>query len=168
MGKQTVRPTKHGTIAALALVLLAFPQSGHSQNNSLQKLFSDYYEFQLREDPGQSTFLGRSEYNDRWDDPSPEHQRQYRKSLQQFLGRLRAIPEKPLTGQDRLSYRLLDWQLRDEIEDADIVSTFYSVNQLIGGHLNIFSAMAIAPANTIKDYENQIARLRALPRWVEQ
>jgi len=168
MGDQMTRRMKYKTFAVLVLVLLGFPPRGHSQNNSLQKLFSDYYEFQLREDPGQATFLGRTEYNDRWDDPSPEHQQQHRKSLQQFLGRLQAIPEKPLTGQDRLSYRLLDWQLRDQIADAEIISTFYSVNQLIGGHLNIFSVVAIAPAETVKDYENQIARLRALPRWVDQ
>src|SRR5712672_1166031 len=153
MGHQTTRPMKYGTFAVLVLLLLGFPPRGHSQNNSLQKLFSDYYEFQLREDPGQATFLGRTEYNDRWDDPSPEHHQQHRKSLQQFLGRLQAIPEKPLTGQDRLSYRLLDWQLRDQIADAEIISTFYSVNQLIGGHLNIFSVVAIAPADTVKDYE---------------
>ena len=168
MGDQMTRRMKYKTFAALVLLLVAFPRRGHSQNNTLQKLFSDYYEFQLRENPGLATFLGRTDYNDRWDDPSPEHQQQYRKSLQQFLGRLQAIPEKPLTGQDRLSYRLLDWQLRDEIANADIISTFYSVNQLIGGHLNIFSAVAIAPANTVKDYENQIARLRALPQWADQ
>jgi uncharacterized protein (DUF885 family) len=168
MGDPMTRSMKYRNFAAFVLVLLAFPQSGYSQGNSVQKLFSDYYEFQLREDPGQATFVGRPEYNDRWDDPSPEHQRQYRASLQRFLGRLQAIPEKPLTGQERLSYRLLDWQLRDEIENADTISTFYSVNQLIGGHLNIFSAMAIAPAETVKDYENQIARVRALPRWVDQ
>ena len=168
MGHQTTMPVQYRKFAALALLVFAFPRPGQSQTNDLHKLFSDYYEFQLREDPGQATFLGRTEYNDRWDDPSPEHQRQFRKSLQQFLGRLQAIPEKPLTGQDRLSYRLLDWRLRDEIENADNISTFYSVNHLVGGHLNIFSAMAIAPANTVKDYENQIARLRALPRWVDQ
>src|SRR6267378_1481989 len=139
MRKHTNRHSKYRCLAAFLFLVLPFPQTGLSQNTGLQKLFSDYYEFQLREDPGQATFLGRSEYNDRWDDPSPEHQEQYRKSLQQFLGRLRAIPEKSLTGQDRLSYRLLDWQLRDEIANADIISTFYSVNQLIGGHLNIFS-----------------------------
>ena len=168
MGGQKTRPMNYGTFAVLVLLLLAFPQRGLSQNNTLQKLFSDYYEFQLRENPGLATFLGRSDYNDRWDDPSPEHRQQYRKSLEQFLGRLQAIPEKPLAGQDRLSYRLLDWQLRDEIANADIISTFYSVNQLVGGHLNIFSVTAIAPANTVKDYDNQIARLRALPRWVDQ
>src|SRR6202158_3997896 len=168
MGNKTKKSLKFGRFTAFLLLVLAFPQSGHSQNNSLQKLFSDYYEFQLREDPGQATFLGRSEYNDRWDDPSPEHKRQYRESLQQFRGRLRAIPETPLTGQDRLSYRLLNWQLEQEIADSDIVSTYFSVNHLVGGHLNIFSTMAVAPATTVKDYENQVARLRALPRWVDQ
>jgi len=168
MRNHTNRHSKYGCLAAFLLLILAFPQTGQSQNTGLQKLFSDYYEFQLREDPGQATFLGRSEYNDRWDDPSPEHQQQYRNSLQQFLGRLRAIPEKSLTGQDRLSYRLLDWQLEQEIADTDIVSTYFSVNHLVGGHLNVFSTMAVAPANTVKDYENQVARLRALPRWVDQ
>src|ERR1700731_2814627 len=105
------------TFAAFVLLLFAFPRTGHSQTNSLQKLFSDYYEFQLREDPGQATFVGRTEYNDRWDDPSPEHQREFRKTLQEFLSRLQAISEKSLAGQDRLSYRLLDWQLRDQIEN---------------------------------------------------
>jgi prolyl oligopeptidase len=28
--------------------------------------------------------------------------------------------------------------------------------------------MAVAPANTVKDYENEVARLRALPKWVDQ
>jgi uncharacterized protein (DUF885 family) len=168
MRNHTNRSSKLGYLAAFLILVLAFPRTGRSQNTGLQKLFSDYYEFQLREDPGQATFLGRSEYNDRWDDPSPEHQQQYRKSLQQFLGRLHAIPEKPLTGQDRLSYRLLDWQLEQEIADTDIVSTYFSVNHLVGGHLNVFSTMAVAPATTVKDYENQVARLRALPRWVDQ
>src|SRR5258706_9621310 len=143
MRNHTNRHSKYRCLAAFLFLVLAFPQTGQSQNTGLQKLFSDYYEFQLREDPGQATFLGRTEYNDRWDDPSPEHQQQHRKSLQQFLGRLQAIPEKPLTGQDRLSYRLLDWQLRNQIVDAAIISTFYSVNQLIGGHLNIFTVEAI-------------------------
>jgi uncharacterized protein (DUF885 family) len=170
MENQSKRLLSHGSAVVFLILLLAFPAAGHAQNqtSALHKLFSDYYEFQLREYPAQATFVGRNEYNDRWEDPSPEHQRQYRKSLQQFLGRLQAIPEKPLTAQDRLSYRLLDWQLKDAIEDTEIDSTYFTVNHLVGGHLNIFSTVAVAPANTIKDYEDQIARLRALPLWVDQ
>jgi uncharacterized protein (DUF885 family) len=92
----------------------------------------------------------------------------YRESLQQFLNRLRTIPEAGLTAQGRLSYRLLDWQLKHEIAEVDTMATFFSVNHLVGGHLNIFSTVAVEPANTVKDYENQVSRLRALPRWVDQ
>ena len=70
------------------LLLLAFPRPGWTQSNDLQKLFADYYEFRLRDDPTVATFVGRADYNDRWDDPSPEHQEQYLASLQQFLRRL--------------------------------------------------------------------------------
>jgi uncharacterized protein (DUF885 family) len=168
MDSPTKRPTRYVRFAVLLLLLTSFPQIARPQNNGLQKLFSDYYEFRLRENPGEATFLGRSEYDARWDDPSPEHRRQYRESLQQFLGRLQVVPGARLTGQDRLSYRLLDWQLKQEIAETDTVSTYFSVNHLVGGHLSIFSTMAVAPTNTVKDYENQVARLRALPRWVDQ
>jgi uncharacterized protein (DUF885 family) len=153
---------------ALVLLFLVFPRVGRPQSNGLQKLSSDYYEFRLREDPTLATFVGRAEYDDRWDDPSPEHQRQYVASLQEFLRRLEKIPKTGLAARDRLSYELLDRQLKEGIEQVGMVSTFYSVNHMIGGHLNIFSTMAVAPATTVKDYENEVARLRALPKWVDQ
>ena len=153
---------------AFILLLLLFPRVGRAQTNGLQKLFSDYYEFQLREDPGLATFVGRAEYNDRWDDPSPEHQREYVAALQEFVRRLHEIPETGLAVRDRLSYGLLDRQLKEKIEEAGTVSTFFSVNHLVGGHLSIFSTMAVAPANTVKDYQNQVARLRALPKWADE
>jgi uncharacterized protein (DUF885 family) len=155
-------------IATVFLLLIVMPQLGWPQSDGVHKLFSDYYEFQLREDPGTATFVGRSDYNDRWDDPSPEHLRQRRESLAQFQRRLEAIPQARLSAQDRLSYRLLDRQLKQAVAEADTVSTYFSVNQIVGGHLGIFSTMAVAPANTVKDYEAQVARLRALPRWVDQ
>jgi uncharacterized protein (DUF885 family) len=150
------------------LLLLAFPRPGWTQSNDLQKLFADYYEFRLRDDPTVATFVGRADYNDRWDDPSPEHQEQYLASLQQFLRRLDAIPKTGLSASDRLSYDLLDRELKINIEEVHTVSTFDSVNQMVGGHLNIFTTMSFAPATTVKDYEDQVARLRALPKWVDQ
>jgi uncharacterized protein (DUF885 family) len=157
-----------GSFFAIALFSLAFPRPGWGQSNTLQKLFSDYYEFILRDDPTQATFAGRVDYNDHWDDPSPEHQKLYLASLEQFLRRLQAISETGLTPGDRLSYDLLARELKEQIEEIHTISTFFSVNQFVGGHLNIFSTTAVAPANTVKDYENEVARLRALPKWVDQ
>ena len=151
-------------LLVFVFLVLVLPRVSRAQSNGLHKLFSDYYEFQLREDPSRATFAGRTEYNDRWDDPSPEHQRQYVASLQQFLRRLHAIRESGIAARDRLSYDLLDRQLKEKIEEDGTISSFFSVNQLVGEHLNIFSTMAVGPANSVKDYENQVARLRALPK----
>jgi hypothetical protein len=63
-------------IAVVFFLLLVMPRLGWPQSEGLHKLFSEYYGFQLREDPGTATFVGRSDYNDRWDDPSPEHPQQ--------------------------------------------------------------------------------------------
>jgi uncharacterized protein (DUF885 family) len=161
-------PARYTQWLALVLLLFASPHIARTQPNGLQKLFSDYYEFELREDPGQATFAGRADYDDRWDDPSPKHQQEQLASLRQFLRRLHTIPEAGLAARDRLSYDLLDRELKEKIEEAGTISTFFSVNHLVGEHLNIFSTTAIAPANTVKDYENQVARLRALPTWADQ
>ncbi|MGH9678329.1 MAG: DUF885 domain-containing protein [Candidatus Acidiferrales bacterium] len=150
------------------MLFLAFPPSGWTQANGLHKLFSDYYEFELREDPATATFLGRNGYNDHWDDPSPEHVKDERVALQHMLRRLHSISEAGLGAEDRLSYRLFVWQLKHEIEADDTYNLYFTVNQEEGGHLNIFSTVAIEPASTVKDYEDQVARLRDLPRWVDK
>jgi uncharacterized protein (DUF885 family) len=155
-------------LVLLVILLLGFSSGVRSQNTGLQKLFADYFEFQLSEDPGTATSLGRNDYNDRWDDPSPEHLQQRRAGLHQFLDRLHSFREADTAGQDRLSYRILEWDLKTRIEEIDTIRTYNAINQFVGGQLNIFSTMSHAPASTVKDYEDQIARLRALPEWADQ
>src|ERR1700731_288363 len=133
----------------LVLLVLAFPRAGWPQSNRLQKLFADYYEFRLRDDPTLATFVGRPDYNDRWDDPSPEHQEQYLAVLEQFLRRLEGSPKAGLAAADRLSYDLLDRELKEQIEEVNKISSYDSVNQLVGGHLNVFTTIGFAPAHTV-------------------
>jgi uncharacterized protein (DUF885 family) len=159
---------KKPALLTLVFLLLACPLGGWAQSSGLHKLFSDYYEYQLRESPTTATFVGRAEYNDRWEDPSPLNKRKELAAAQNFLHRLHTIPERSLSASDRLSYELLDRQLKVAIEEDSTISTFFTVNHLVGGHLDIFSTTAVAPANTVKDYENEVARLRALPKWVDQ
>jgi len=168
MSIETKKYARRMHMAAIVLLFLTSPRAGWSRTNSLHKIFSDYYEFELRENPATATFLGRNDYNDRWDDPSPEHMQVNRKALREMLNRLGTIPPAGLSAKDHLSYRLLDWQLKHEIEGMDKYVIYFTVNHLIGGHLIIFSTVAVAPANTIKDYENQVARLRDLPRWADK
>ncbi len=155
-------------LAIVVASVAASPSVGWTQTDALHKLFSDYYEFELRQNPSEATFLGRNDYNDHWEDPSPENLRAQHEALQAMQRRLRAIAKDSVRGQDLLSYRLLEWQLREEITGLDLYDSFFTINHMSGGQLNIFSTVAVEPANTVKDYENQIARLRDLPRWVDK
>lgn len=139
-----------------------------SRADELHKLFADYYEFKLREDPRMATSVGRRDYNDRWDDPSPEHVKVRRAELQKMLDRLHAIPLEKTAGQDGLNWRMMDWMVMNEIKDIDLLGDYFTVNGFVGPHLNIFSTVPKEPAKTVKDYEDQIARLRALPEWVDR
>lgn len=139
-----------------------------AQTSDLQKLFTGYYEFTLRDNPNEATMAGRTDYNDRWPDPSPEHQAGKRAELASFRSRLQQFNPAQLSARDRLSVRILDWTLNNEIQRIDTLGEYDSVNHFFGGHLNIFSTISIAPANTVKDYQDQVARLNAIPKWVDQ
>ena len=159
--------TLFGVLGA-ALLAAGMAIGARPQADELHKLFADYYEFKLREDPRMATSVGRRDYNDRWDDPSPEHLRLRRAELQKLLERLQEIPVAQISGQDRLNWRMMDWMVTNEIKDIDQVGDYFTVNGFIGAHLNIFSTVPKEPAKTVKDYEDQIARLRALPQWVDR
>jgi uncharacterized protein (DUF885 family) len=156
------------TVLSAALLAAGIGIASRSSADELDKLFSDYYEFKLREDPRMATSVGRRDYNDRWDDPSPEHLRVRRAELQKLAERLHAIPVDATTGQDRLNWRVMDWLVEAEMKDIDLLGGYFTVNGFVGPHLNIFSTVPKEPTKTVKDYEDQIARLRALPQWVDR
>jgi uncharacterized protein (DUF885 family) len=136
----------YAALFAAGIAIAAWPQA-----DGLHKLFADYYEFKLREDPRMATSVGRKDYNDRWDDPSPEHVRVRRAELQKLADRLHAIPVEQTAGQDRLNWRVMDWLVKAEIKDIDLLGEYFKVNGFVGPHLNIFSTVAQAPAKTVKD-----------------
>src|SRR5687767_8243278 len=114
----TARPPKSPPALAVFGILLAataFCQSP-PPDSELQSLFKAYYEDRLRETPEVATMLGRSEYNDRWRDWSEAAIERRRASDLQYLAKLKALPIGNLNEQDRISVRLLTYDLERSIE----------------------------------------------------
>jgi prolyl oligopeptidase len=61
----------------------------------------------------------------------------------------------------------LRYQLRQTL-DTEWLEALFSVNQLFGLHNRIFITMERMPQSSVRDYENIIARLRAVPAYVTQ
>jgi uncharacterized protein (DUF885 family) len=153
-------------VLSIAAFLVVLPLAGQD-NPELKKLFQDYYETGLRFSPESATGAGRMEYNDRWTDWSTSAAPEERRYLQDFQRRLEAFRGAQLSEQDRLSVELLRYELNTSLEALDRLRNYGVVNHFFGPHLRVFSTMALAPTRTVKDYEDRIARLRAIPKFVD-
>jgi prolyl oligopeptidase len=146
-----------------------FPARGvGASEETLHALFGTYWDWRLATQPELATRVGRIEFNDRWRDVSKQGRDRVRERRKEFLQAIEYINTGNLSPSDRLSANLLQWELRNSMEMEryqDLVST---VSQQSGLHTNVFSTIDQMPARTARDYENILARLNALPTYVDQ
>src|SRR3989449_11653671 len=84
---------------------------------SLNRLYEDYWEFILKENPTFATYLGDHRYDNWLEDVSSEAYQQRIDRFRKFLSDLKRF-EKPSNGEDRLNYDLFKRELVLQIEGA--------------------------------------------------
>ncbi len=165
-------------IAGLLITSLAAQKPPSAQSSpsarpsspELAKFFADYFEERLRDSPEFATNVGRHEYDDRWTDYSKKGRERRRAHLEQAL----ATDEKffaqqaSLSDQDRLSVKLLRYDLRTQLDALDLDTYLLRVGQMFGFHNSVYLVIDRMPLFTVKDCENIIARIRAVPNYVDQ
>ncbi|PYX27748.1 MAG: DUF885 domain-containing protein [Acidobacteria bacterium] len=154
---------------ALACFSLGLSQArAQTSSADLSKFFAQYFEERLRDDPEFATTVGRHEYDDRWSDLSKQGRDQRRAHLQQRLDQVQKFGVQGLSEQDALSVRLLSYDLRTQLDALDLETYLLRVGQLYGSHTRVYLTIDRMPAFTVKDCENIIARLHAVPAYVDQ
>jgi uncharacterized protein (DUF885 family) len=151
----------------LALILISLPLIAQNTFEELGRLYKEYSEYDLREFPEVATFAGRREFNDRWTDFSPAAVERRRSAYSGFLQRARHYSAKSIPESDRMNYRLFVDRLECELELMDLRSYYFVASHYGGLTQSVLSTMDAAPDHTIKDFENRIARLEALPATVD-
>ena len=149
-------------------LLLAVPIFSQNTPPAIQAFFAQAFEEQLRDNPEFATGFGHHEYDDRWTDWSKAGREQRRTHLQQRLQKLRSFPQASLSPQDRLSARLMDYNLTLQLDAFDLEDELFAVMQQNGLHNRVYNAFDRMPAQTARDYENMLARLRAVPAYIDQ
>jgi len=146
-----------------------FPARGvGASEESLYSTFQSYWEWKLATQPELATRVGRTEFNDRWRDLSKGARDKARERRKQFLQEMIYINSGNLTPADRLSANILIWEIRNAIEMETYSNLVGGVSQQGGLHADVFSTIDQMPARTVRDYENIVARLNALPVLVDQ
>jgi uncharacterized protein (DUF885 family) len=141
--------------------------SGPSSQSLLQ-IFDEYWEFKIAHHPELGTSAGRREHNARWTDRSKTARDKELYDLKEELQRAMWFSPGTLTPSMRLSAYLLESDVRDQIDSAPYLDAITLVSQADGVHNRVFSTIDQMPAQTVLDYENIVARLRALPAYIDQ
>ncbi len=131
-------------------------------------IFEEQYESDLRNFPERATAFGDYRYNDKLADHSLDAIAQRHKIDQAFLARLQAIPTTDFSDQDQLSHDLMVRVLQQRIADYDLKEYEMPINQQNGIHTSLADLPLSVPFNTVKQYEDYIARLHQIPRVLSQ
>lgn len=138
------------------------------RDEGLHRLFDAYFEDYLRVNPEAATSLGRTDHNTRWRDWSEPARQGWTQRLESYLTDLRGFQPETLNEQDRLSWTLLRRQLETELRGLPYDTYLLRLNQLFGLHTSVFLTFREMPSRSAQGYEDMLARLRALPAYVDQ
>ena len=155
----------------LVLVLSEFGQGPKpvAERVAVQNtLFDEQYESDLRNMPERATAFGDYRYNDKLEDHSLEAIFQRHKTDQMFLARLEDIQTTGFSDQDQLSHDLLVRVLQQRIADFDLKEYEMPINQQNGIHTGLADLPLSVPLDSVKHYEDYIARLHQIPRALNQ
>ena len=146
------------------------PASASIETNrkALNAVFADYWEDTLKHSPEFASTIGDKRYNDQISDYSVKAVNDGLEREENFLMRLAAIDPAGLTDQEKISRELLLRHFAEDAEAADFKEWEMPVNQMGGVHTTYPQLVAQLSFTTVKDYDDWIARLHAIPKAFDQ
>jgi uncharacterized protein (DUF885 family) len=157
-----IAPSLPAQVAATA------PASIEANHKALNALFDEYWQATLERSPELASSLGDMRFNDRIRDYSVKAQNAWLEREQNYLMQLAAIDPAGLSPQDKISRELLLREFTDDLEAASFKEWEMPMNQLSGIATTYPRLVPQLSFTTVKDYDDWIARLHAIPKAFEQ
>jgi uncharacterized protein (DUF885 family) len=134
----------------------------------LNALFNEYWQNQLRDSPEFASSIGDKRYNDLLPDDSVEAINHRLTRDLDLLQRFVAVPDDGLPQQIALSHQLAMHDLFLEQDGARFKEWEMPVTQFGGFHTSLPQLSQQMTFETPKDYDDYIARLNAIPVFIQQ
>jgi len=154
-------------VLSVLLPLAGFCQA-QSPSRTLKALLVQEWDNEMSSAPEVATEYGDNRFNDRLSDFSPEFIAKHVGEQENFLAKFQAIPEAGLSEQEQLNRSLMIRRLQDSVEGARFKSWEMMIDQFNGIQLWYGGLPSLCPFQTVKDYENYIARLHQIPHVFDQ
>ncbi len=134
---------------------------------ALDGLFAAEWDYRMRENPTWASVLGDRRFNDRWEDISLNAIKRRHEHNMDVLARLKAIDAAVLSAPDKLNYDLFKKDYETAAEEYKYNWYLVPLNQLEG--IQTSDQLAdLLRFETVKDYEDWLARLRLFPALMNQ
>jgi uncharacterized protein (DUF885 family) len=153
--------------AAMSSLAVAQPASVASRLAAQNALFEETWQQQLKMNPTQATAVGDYRYNDQLGDYSLASIAARHQMDIASLAKIKAISADGFPEQDLISHDLFLRQLQQRIEDYDLKEYEMPLSASGGGggiHASLADLPLSMPFDSVKHYEDYIARLHQMPK----
>ncbi|MEJ7590007.1 MAG: DUF885 domain-containing protein [Planctomycetaceae bacterium] len=130
----------------------------------LHRIFDEEWQRTLKENPTQASQLGDRRYNTFWPDTSLTAIHVSQTRTRQVLATMKALDRSSFSADDNLNARLFEFQYEAEISEQRFQLHLLPVNQR-GGIQDEDTTVDVLQFDTLRDYQDWIARLRAFPLY---
>ncbi len=170
-------PTRPLLSVVFAAIAFAVVPSGHAQapaasledrRKALNAVFQQYWEQSLEHAPEFASTIGDKRYNDKISDLSVKAFNEGLAREQAILLRLAAVDPTGMTQQEKDSREILMRSIADDQEAAEFKEWEMPISQMGGIYSDYPQLVAQLSFDNVKDYDDWIARLRALPNAFDQ
>jgi len=159
-------------LLAFMLNVTAFAAPAQSdlegRRKALNDLLAERWEYTLRTSPTFASFLGDKRWNDKLDDFSQKAIDDDLEQSKKYLARFEAIDTTGFPEQEALNKTLMVRDLRIAVDGARFKSWEMPVTQFGGVHIDLPQLVSILSFQSVKDYDDYIARVKQIPRVFDE
>ena len=138
----------------------------------LDKFYDDFWEATLKLNPVEATYVGDPRYNDQLPNfLSKDYIDETNRFNEEWLAKAKAIGSDGLSGQALLSYDIFIKQQQDAIDGERFHNEYLPIDQFNNLALlavQLGSGSDAQPFQTVKDYDNWLARAGKIPVMLDQ
>jgi uncharacterized protein (DUF885 family) len=150
-------------------LLLASSVAAQAPGTRLQALFDAEWNWRLAEYPELKTAVGIHDADDRLSDTSLAAQERRIGDTRKFADQLHAIDRAALSADEQINYDIFETQLFERVESFRFGEQYLTLNADSGFHTGLPQMSQGMPAQSVKDFDNYLSRLRGVPQvFVDQ